>query len=95
MTIYAAGKIAGALPAPPTADYLGLVHEILFAPDPAATTVVSVTKGGTVIRSFNVPAATGPLDFPFQLKCMAEGDLLDPTQFSTTSTGLYITYIWY
>ena len=94
MTVSAQGKRTGALPAPPTGDFLGLVHQIIFSPDPTATTLVSILQGANIIRTFNIPAAAGANDGVFFLKSFGEENLLDPTQFSVNSTGCYVTYCW-
>lgn len=93
----AVGKKTGALPAPSSQDFGGLVHAIIFAMDPAAQTgYVSVTQGGVVLFKFNIPAATGDVDGPFILKTTGS-NILDPTAYTITQTvggeGLFVTYL--
>jgi hypothetical protein len=93
------GKISGALPSAPANDYQGLVHEVIFNPDPSATGIVYIQQGGLTIKAFNKPATSGPLDPPLCLKYEGGGDLLNPTAYSivpqNAGDGCFVTYIEY
>lgn len=96
MTIIAIGKQTSALPAPGSAAYLGLVHEIQIAPDPSATGYVSIKQGANVMRTFNKPATAGANDSVYCIKAGSDHNGIDPTQLAISQTvageGAFVTY---
>jgi hypothetical protein len=97
MIFIANGKTTGAFAAPGSGAYLGLVHEILVAPDPANTGYVSIKTGGVTVRTFNKPPTTGSQDEVWRI-CSGDGsNSIDPTLFTISQTvageGAFVTYI--